>query len=61
MAALAATVSPDDSVASNAPGSPANAPTSSSVRTSTRSSLATRSTIAPIASFAHSPDGTSLA
>src|SRR5512142_987694 len=47
IAALASTLEPSESFALNAPGSP--------------SQCSTRLTMPPIASFAHSPEGTSLA
>ena len=61
MAAEASTVAPSDSVAVKAPGSPANSLTVQPVRISTASFPSTRATMPPMASFAHSPVGTSLA
>ena len=57
----ASTVAPFDSCARNAPGSPAKLRTVQPVWRTMRASLSTRLTMPPIASFAHSPDGTSFA
>ena len=52
---------PSETCTENAPGLPENASTRALVCTSTSGSLITRSTMPPIASFAHSPVGTSFA
>ena len=61
MAAEASTVVPSERVAENAPASPPKFCTVQPARTSTAAALSTRSTMPPMASFAHSPVGTSLA
>ena len=61
IAALASTTLPSDSRARNEPASPSSASTVQPRRTLMRGSPSTRVTMPPIASFAHSPDGTSFA
>jgi hypothetical protein len=61
IAAPTSTLRPSETCTANAPGLPANADTFAPVCTSTSGSLITRSTMPPIASFAHSPEGTSFA
>ena len=61
IAAPASTVAPSDSAAVKLPGPPLNVLTVVDLRTWIRLLPSTRRTIAPMASRAHSPDGTSLA
>src|SRR5210317_712664 len=59
--ASASTESPLDSLAVKSPGVPSKSVTVAPVTTETPASSSTRLTMPPIASFAHSPVGTSLA
>ncbi len=61
IAAPTSTLRPSETCTVKAPGLPANEATFAPVWTSTSGSSMTRSTMPPMASFAHSPDGTSLA
>ena len=61
IAASASKALPLPSLTLKAPGSPSKDSTSVPVWMSTSDSFSTRVTMPPIASFAHSPDGTSLA
>jgi hypothetical protein len=61
MAAPASTLLPSDRVAAKLPGAPVNVFTVTPFLISMLLLVSTRLTMPPMASFAHSPDGTSLA